>query len=193
MPSADDQPAGRGAAGGKDSLWRDLVKAVVMSIIGGVLGYIGVFFVPPEILYDRCCRPDQNAFAGKWVGAVGGWGAALRLREVAGSGTDLEGELTVDLGDRKHRVLLTGNHDSKVFLQGPWDGRHQIKIGLDRAIGTRFSADSDLLMLVQPDRKYPAVILCPPNSLDVTQCQPFYDGTAFLSMRPDDAARAQGR
>ena len=160
------------------------LKAAVVAIVGGVLGYAGGFIMPPTALYDSWFRQDPNKFAGIWTGQVGGWISTLTLNDDPGPNRPLSGELVMTIGKTKHVIKVSGNHDSDVSLTGAWDDNSFIKIGLRRRLGDRFTADAGFLMLEQRDPKNPAVTICTNNALDSTdtkECPAFFGGGAFFS------------
>lgn len=169
----------------KEGLGHEVLKAALLAVLSGALGYAGGLIMPPGALYDRYFRQDPNNLTGKWVGAVGGWAATLELAELPGR--QLKGTLKIKYGNKESRTIqVEGNHDFYVVLNGDWDSSSVLKIGLVRKVGDRFGPDTNLVLLAQNDPKVFASMLCPNNSLNVAKdCGPIGDGSAYFSRSAD--------
>ena len=164
----------------KGGILYEAIKATVLAIVAGIVGYAGGLVMPPAALYDRLFRQDPNIVSGSWVGQVGGTNAALDLQEL--SGRQLQGTLTIKFGHSRTRTLkVEGNHDFNVVLQADWDAARVLKIGLTRTVGERNGPNDPYVMLMQPDPKAAAARICPTESLNIAECTSVGDGTAFFS------------
>lgn len=166
-------------------IWPDVWKAVTIAIITGALGYAGGLLLPPGALYDRWFRQDPNDFDGTWIGEFAGSPAKLELKGEPDPNRRLEGVLTIDYGQPNSRVIkVSGNHDSRVILQGDWDSTRRLTIGLDRKVGERFGADDRFVFLVPGDAKESAVLVCEKGKLNIaakSECQPLGAGRSFFA------------